>query len=325
MPSSIMGCFRKKILALCVLTGLLVLPGASADEIQAVISGDASIRGPYADSEIVVTTTSRLAGAIDSVTWRGQEFINSTDHGRQLQSASNLDAGSTFTGETFNPTEAGSRHDGAGAVSTSRLLHLVARGNQLQTTTQMAFWLRPGETSGGHPAKNLTKLSDHLLTKRVTIGYRNLPNVLQYDVTFSLPVGEQHRFAQFEAVTGYMPPKFSRFEVWNPESNELLPLSDGPGEQPLPVVFSTPDDQFAVGIWSPMQPSPGFERAGYGRWRFTAQRVVKWNCVFRVRGQGGPVEAGDYAFRCFVVLGTREDVRQTLKKLLNLDSPAKAQ
>jgi len=114
-----------------------------------------------------------------SLTWNGKEFINSTDHGRQLQSASNFDSGSAFTGETFNPTEAGSRPDGAGEQSTSRLLHYIARGNQLQTTNQMAFWLRPGELSDGHPAKNTTTLSSHLLTKRVTIGYLDLPNVIQ--------------------------------------------------------------------------------------------------------------------------------------------------
>ena len=76
--------------------------------------GDAEIRAPVGESEIVITTTSRLAGAIHSLTWNGKEFIDSFDHGRQLQSASNFDAGTPITGETFNPTEAGSRDDGAG-------------------------------------------------------------------------------------------------------------------------------------------------------------------------------------------------------------------
>ena len=34
------------------------------------------------DSKIVITTTSRLAGAIHSLTWSGHEFINTTNHGR---------------------------------------------------------------------------------------------------------------------------------------------------------------------------------------------------------------------------------------------------
>ena len=77
-------------------------------------SGDAVIRAPFSGSEIVVTTTSRLAGAIHSVMWKGREFIDSTDHGRQLQSASSFDNSPTAPPETFNPTEAGSMRDGAG-------------------------------------------------------------------------------------------------------------------------------------------------------------------------------------------------------------------
>src|SRR4051812_49676889 len=96
-------------------------------------SGDAVIRGRAGPSEIVITTTSRLAGAIHSLTWGGKEFIDSADHGRQLQSASNLDCGERFIPEVFNPTEAGSRADGAGPLSSSRLLRLRAKGNELST------------------------------------------------------------------------------------------------------------------------------------------------------------------------------------------------
>ncbi len=277
-------------------------------------SGDAVIRAPYADSEIVITTTSRLAGAIHSLTWNGQEFINSTDHGRQLQSASNFDAGSPFTGETFNPTEAGSRFDGAGPTSTSRLLHILAEGRSLQTTSQMAFWLRPGEESGGYPAKNTAELSNHLLTKRVSIGLDGLPNVIQYDVTFGLPVNEFHTYGQFEAVTGYMPPEFSNFYTLDLDSGATAVLSDGPGEQPKPIIFATDNGMHAMGIWSPDQPSPGYQNAGYGRWRFTAQKVVKWNCVFRCRDSKGLTEA-DYSFRMFVVVGNLKNVVSTMLKL----------
>ena len=79
-------------------------------------NGAASICAPVGSSELVITTTNRLAGAIDSVKWNGQEFINSTDHGRQLQSACSFDCAKTqpFWAECYNPTEAGSRADGAG-------------------------------------------------------------------------------------------------------------------------------------------------------------------------------------------------------------------
>ena len=276
--------------------------------------GNGSIRGRFRDSDIVITTTSRLAGAIHSLTWSGREFIDTADYGRQLQSAANFDAGSAFTSETFNPTEAGSLHDGAGDHSTSRLLHYLAKDNQLQTTSRMAFWLRHGELSAGHPAKNTTELSDHLLTKRVTIGYRDQPNVISYDVTFGVPIGESHQYAQFEALTGYMPAEFRRFLVFDEASGQIEPLSDGPGEQNHPVVLSTEDGKFAMGIYAPDQPSEGFENAGYGRWYFGAEHVVKWKCVFRIRDANG-IDAGDYSCRMFVIVGTVEDVRISMIRL----------
>lgn len=291
---------------------LMVTPAFAQASLPA---GNSIIRAPFAGSEIVITTTSRVAGAIHSLTWNGVEFINSADHGRQLQSASNFNAGQRFVGETFNPTEAGSRFDGAGQNSTSRLLHLIAKGNQLQTTTRMAFWLRPGEKSAGIVARNTESLSNHLLTKRVTIGHNNLPNVIRYDVTFGVPVGEQHTYAQFEAVTGYMPARFSRFQTFNPVAATLNPLSDGPGEQADPVILSTESGSHAMGVYSPDQPSKGYEHAGYGRWNFKAQRVVKWNCVFRLRNQKG-IPAGDHSFRNFVVVGDLETVRKTLVALI---------
>lgn len=282
--------------------------------------GEAEIRGRAGPSDIVVRTTSRLAGAIDSVRWNGKEFIDSFDHGRQLQSASNFDAGAPFTPETFNPTEAGSRADGTGAESTSRLLELEADGRTLRTRTRMAFWLRPGERSAGNPARNDRALSDHVLTKRVTIGFRDLPHVMEYHVTFTVPGGETHRYAQFEAVTGYMPPEFSRFLFFDPETGTARPLDDGPGEQARPVILSTPSGSHAMGVYSPDQPSAGYEGAGYGRFRFKREKVVKWNCVFRVKDDGG-IRAGDYAYRTFVAVGTLDDVVASIRRLRKILPP----
>jgi len=282
---------------------LLILPILCAVAADAPLpTGDGVIRGKLGRSEIVITTTSRLAGAIHSLTWNGREFIDSADHGRQLQSASNLDAGKPIRAETFNPTEAGSADDGAGPTSSSKLLHYIADGNRLQTTSRMAFWLAPGQKSGGHPARNATVLSNHTLTRRVVVGYRDLPQVIRYDVTFGVPIGETHNRAVFEAVTGYMPEAFSKFRTYDPKLRTLQPLSDGPGEQALPVVLSTPNGSHAMAIFTPDRAPEGQPGVGYGRFRFALEKVVKWNVVFRridVRG----IEPGEYSFRCFVVVG----------------------
>ena len=168
-----------------ILFGLLL---ATALPLRAEpVDGNAEIRAGTNESAIVITTTRRLAGAIDSLQWHGREFINSTDHGRQLQSAGFFDNTPEANAETFNPTEAGSRDDGAGTDSTSPLLELVASGNHLRTRTQMAFWLAPGERSGGQLARNTNTLSNYVLTKDVTIGFERWPQALDYRVTFSVP------------------------------------------------------------------------------------------------------------------------------------------
>jgi len=301
----------------------LVGPVGRADDQKSkpLPTGNAVIRAPAGDSEIVITTTARLAGAIHSLTWKGREFVDSADHGRQIQSASNFDAGSPFTPETFNPTEAGSVDDGAGPTSSSSLLHLVARDNLLQTTTQMAFWLSPRGRSAGHPAKNTTVISNHLLTKRVQIGYRNLPNVIQYDVTFGLPLGEQHHDAQFEVVTGYMPAEFDTFWRFDPQSMELKPLSDGPGEQSHPVVLATSDGAFAMGVMARDATPAGMTGPGYGRFRFRHEKVVKWNCVYRLSDADHPITTADYSFRTFVIVGDLTLVKQACLALLAHQKP----
>ncbi|WP_299466009.1 hypothetical protein [uncultured Gimesia sp.] len=279
--------------------------------------GNATIRGKVGDSEIVITTTNRLAGSIHSLTWNGKEFIDSFDHGRQLQSAASFDCSlpGEFWAERYNPTEAGSRSDGAGPGSSSKLLSLHAAKNELRTTARMAFWLAPGQKSSGRPALNEKILSDHLISKHVRIGYQKHENVIEYKATFTVPPGEQHTYAQFEALTGYMPAEFETFWTFHPETGKLNPIDDGPGEQNLPVILSTSDSNYAMGVYSPEQPSRGFEHAGYGRFRFPAAKVVKWNCVFRVRNKEG-ISAGEYPFRVFVAIGTREEVRQALTTLV---------
>lgn len=275
-------------------------------------SGDAVIRAPAGNSEIAITTTARLAGAIHSLTWGGREFIDSTDHGRQLQSACSFDNSPTANAETFNPTEAGSRRDHIGPTSTSRLRELSAAGNHLRTRTQMAFWLAPGERSEGQLARNTNTLSDYVLTKNVRIGYERWSQALDYRVTFTVPTNAMHHTAQFEAVTGYMPPEFDTFWQFNPQTQRLESLSSGPGEINHPVVLATADGKHAMGIFAPAPPPPHTTGPTYGRWRFTAEQVVKWNCVFRVRDTK-PLRAGNYSFRMLIPVGTRAEVETMLQ------------
>jgi hypothetical protein len=297
--------------------GVLAALSSCLSAQETPLSGDAVIQSPEGGGGITIRTTSRLAGAIHSLTWNKTEFIDSHDHGRQLQSAINLDYnGSRMRPETFNPTEAGSCNDGAGQTSTSRLLHASSTPNSLKTRTQMAFWLVPGQESSGHPARNKALLSDHILEKKVTIGHKEMPRVIVHDVTFHLPANETHRYAQFETLTGYMPPEFSRFWALNPANGKLIPLSDGPGEQRHPVILATHSGSHAMGCVTPnVSMGAGWSGPGYGRFRFEAAKVVKWNTVFRLKNPK-QVRPGAYSFRIFVVVGALESVHKDMVQLL---------
>jgi len=290
-----------------------LLPACLCAQAPAV-SGDAALTGVIGGKPLVIRTTSRLAGAIDSVRWDGVEFIDSHDHGRQLQSAINADVGGVYHVECYNPTEAGSVVDALGPKSTSRLEFLSTKDGDLTTRTRMAFWLAPGMKSGDHLALNDRALSDHVLTKRVRIGRPGMDHVLDYRVTFTVPADRPHTYLQVEALTAYMPWGFSEELGFDAKTASLVPLSRQNGEQPAPVVLSTPSGSHAMGVFTPTRPEPGQPAVGYGRFKFASDKVVKWNCVFRERG-ARPLRPGDRTYQLYVVLGTREDCRQALVAL----------
>lgn len=297
-----------KVGLLIAFTGIAAFPIAD-------ISGDAVLKKQIGKDEASITTTSRVAGAIHSFKFRGNEYIDSFDHGRQLQSASNFNMGKKFIPEVFNPTEAGSEFDGKGAKSSSKLLFLKVDNEEIVTKNQMAFWIRPGMKSQGNLAYNTSELSNHLLHKQVRFGFMGLEQVLDYRVTFSVPEKEGHTYAQFEALTGYMPWEFQQFLRWNPEQKKLVLLDKQSGEQPFPVVLATGDGRHAMGVVSLEKKSKGMIGPGYGRFYFPNDKVVKWNCVYRMQDKDG-LKAGDYSFRMLVPFGTVAEVENTIKCIL---------
>ncbi len=292
---------------------LLFLSALAVAE-PSVVSGDAELTGLIGGKPLVIRTTSRLAGAIDSVKWDGVEFIDSHDHGRQLQSAINADVDGVFRVECYNPTEAGSVADALGPKSTSRLEALSVKDGVLSTRTRMAYWLAPGLKSHGHLAQNTELVSNHVLTKQVRIGRPGMDHVLDYKVTFTVPGDRPHKYLQFEALTGYMPVTFSEEHRFVAKTESLVPVPRGNGEIREPIVLSTPSGSHAMGIFTPDRPPAGQPSVGYGRFEFEREKVVKWNCVFRIR-QPEPIKPGDYSFQLYVVIGNREDCRRALAAL----------
>ena len=266
--------------------------------------GDLEIRSPGTDDAVVIRTSATFAGAVSSLVYRGVEYIDIHDHGRQLQSASSFD----LLHECFNPTEAGNRNDRG--RPTSRLLAASAGPGWLETRTDMAFWLPPGHPPDDpcgargevRAAVNQTERGGHVLTKRVSF-VEGVPNLFAYDATFFVP--EAHATAVFEAATAYLPPEFSDRWRLDLRTGALRPHR-AQGEQAMPVILAMPGGAHAMGVWSPGLPQGAL---GYGTFAFPGI-VMKWNCVYRERD----IAAGStYRYRCYVAVGTLAEVVETLR------------
>ncbi len=158
---------------------------------------------------ISVAVDSRNGGAISSVIWKGIEFVNTTDHGREIQTAIQLDG----SGEQNNPTEAGSAADSGGGTSSSRNLSVTTTSNSITTSNLMAYW---------YPVGGQT-CSDIGLSKTVAID----GNVIRAEITIHNP--RDHASSAIEGLTGYINAPFNTIA------------------QTAPVIMSTPDGSAAMG------------------------------------------------------------------------------
>ena len=237
--------FRKPLWGLAARLCLVAAPVfACAADAPSVVWPNASKIATIGDSTLSVRITSRDAGAIDGLVWRGKQFVSSSDHGREIQMAA---AFSDKHRECFNPTEAGSIYDGLGATSTSRLLSLKVEPRRVTTETRAVYWLDPTD-SARCPATDGPKdgpLSRDILRKVVTIGAVGLPNVIEFQSTFVVP--ELRTLGGFEAPTGYMPPEFSNFWIYDPAKDQLKPVVGELAYQNDPIIFATHDGRFAMG------------------------------------------------------------------------------
>lgn len=247
----------------------------------------------------------RYAGAITFVSFGGRSnMIDTDDAGRLVQTAVSYDG----MGECYNPTEGGSAIDGGFAPSKSVLLSggADAQNATLNATTQMAFWLPPGIIAWCGKADYTKALSDHKVTKSVTVTPKG---VLDFRITIISP--EYRSQAQFEVLTGYMQPRFSKFWTFNRTTKTTSPLSITPaGEQFHPLIFSTPSGSEAIGIIC--EGSPETNGGGYGRFDFGAD-TKKWNVVWRTTNFG----PGSVNYRCFVPVGSFNKVKAEMTSISN--------
>lgn len=279
----------------------------------ALAAPDASISQPANGATITVTASgNRFAGAISSLTYRNTQYVNIADHGRQIQSALQLDG----LGECLNPTEAGSKADGTSLTSSSVLNSISNSGNVLTTSNKPAYWLFPGENYGKpcspstsiSTAQNSTVLSDYTID-RSTSFYSGIPNLISAQTTFTVP--ENRDSANIEALTGYLPSSFNTWLKYDRATRTLVKLNASSANQQTtsPVIVSQANGQHAMGAISPgidgSDPDAYFAYFKFGGTNPTA----KWSCVF---GEGALSAGAQLSYNCLMAVGTVDEVLAAL-------------
>lgn len=262
---------------------------------------------PIGADTLVIKSAPKFAGAISGLTYRGQEYVNDTDHGRLMQGAIAYDG----LLECLNPTQGGGSRDlgNLGSRSTSKRLEAAITPNQeLRVATRMAYWMRPNmrcTLSGNVRSKavNKKRLSDDVYTITHRFGSSGLPQVV--DVTIDYEVAGQYASAVVEALTIYTPPAFDTFHAVDPDTLTLKPEPTlTPDEQSAPIILSTTDGAHAIALLSRQT------GATYARFRFSDTNKI--SLVYReTKGMGGK-----NTYQASWIIGTRDEVAAHLRTLL---------
>lgn len=286
------------------LIALLALAASACAGLPTSAALDA--RWSVAGEPLLVRSAPGFAGAVSSIRFRGVEHLDSADHGRLLQGAISFNG----RGECDNPTLAGASSDPSGR-SASRLLGAAAGPGGWSTVTRMAYWLRPGQLctaadGARRPAHNRTRLSDVAYAQSFTPGW-GAPNAVHADITIT--TDRTRAQAVVEALTAYLPSRFSVAYTFDPASGRLQPdpeAGSNSGEQDRPVVLATADGRSALGLLSQEGDAP----PRYGR--VLRPEVGKINIVHR---PPGPYAAGPHRYRCVWIIGSLAEVEATLRIL----------
>ncbi len=244
-----------------------------------------------------------FAGAISSIRFRGREYLDSADHGREMQGAVQFGSG-----ECLNPTLAGASRDPPGE-SSSQVLSIQAGPARYRTSTRMAFWTRPDQpcTLGPYAqgaGLNRSDVSDLVYSQDMAPGYMGHPNAVLVRVGVDSP--HLRPPASVEALTGYMPPDFDTFTLYDLETGRFR--EDGAlrirsGERDDPLILSTADGRSAMGVIG-LSSSTEPHYAG-----FHSAAVGKWSLVYH---EAAPFAPGLHRYACVWIIGTLQEVEDTL-------------
>ncbi len=215
-------------------------------------------------------------------------------------------------GECLNPTLAGASRDPPGR-SSSELLSVGTDAARYRASTRMAYWTRPGAPCNlGDGARgtawNRADVSDLVYSQDMAPGYEGHADAVLARI--GIRSLKPRPPASVEALTGYMPPDFDTFLLYQAQDRsfrEDAGLESRSGERDSPLILSTRDGRSAMGVI-------GFSGATAPRYAgFHSPGVSKWSVVYH---EAAPFAPGDHRYACVWVIGTRQEVEATMADIL---------
>ncbi|XP_071178720.1 uncharacterized protein [Mytilus edulis] len=270
---------------------------------------------------IYIGSSTRTGGAVDSLTWNNKEFINSRDHGRQMQMACNTNK---YT-ECYNPTEAGGLCDHTLSTTHTHIDWVHVHENVMESLVYPAFW-KPVKPSSGtqhdchygqwcpaHQGYHTTY--DYPFHKKITIGTHGINNCFEFVSNFTIGGNwpQDDLLIQMEAPAVYMTYEFTKQFTFNPATR----LAENYHNKHLPFILSTPDHNYALGAYTPQRQDTDIHE-NYDSHLFKGSNFAgatsKFNIVFYKRPHGTGVR--QYVYRTYFCVGTLNDVTSCLHKIM---------
>ncbi len=284
-------------------------------------------------NNVTATVNAVAGGAFWSWTWSGNQFLNTADNGREMQSA--FYYGYHTDGSwTQNPTEAGDwvtgnaqdRH-GSPVISTS------ISGTVISTRAVPLEWNSPPPDPQVN-SDRATIYKDVIIGKNVDLNFYNMPGIASYTTVLTLPNAVSG--ASLEMPTAYLNAMYDHFWAYDAKMQHETAATPTPcvknvevnSGQYLPsgyggVIIGKGDRSAALGVYARLD-TVGGPASYFTLWQLDngtgscKNGANKWSVV-----RGDPTQpssstnfpSGTSSYQTFVLTGTVDSIESNMRQL----------
>ena len=289
-----------------------------------------SVLTHYSAGGITEASDSIAGGAVASWVWNNEEFINTDDYGRYLQSSVIFRDRTAGAAINYNPTEAGDRVSGLNYGQRSNWHGSPVLGNQVMkgvhVTRSIPLEWTQQLGSGGVTEDNPVIYPGMQIGKDLTLDFAGLGPVGKYETHVVSPVPVTS--VNVEIPTGYLASRFATFRTYDASSGQLqnvsVPnacaappgsvrpyLSYAPPSGYGGIIVSDSNGDAAMGVYSVSRSKGGSQNEPFHLWDFRAcGSTTKWNAIY-----SGPLVQGDNVFTTYIINGSVTAVAALMKAL----------